>query len=91
MKLIMLLTIFDDYTNLHDNDKLLSFISVLTNQIFLAYLSTTAVAWFTLLGAFVVGLVKIILDWVPHDQIKAARSEYSAILVPYLKCFNHRH
>merc|ERR1719456_583845 len=46
---------------------------ILTNQIFLAYLSTTAVAWFTLLGAFFVALAKIILDWVPHDQIKAAR------------------
>ncbi|KAL5265542.1 hypothetical protein ACHWQZ_G006313 [Mnemiopsis leidyi] len=46
---------------------------MLTNQIFLAYLSTTAVAWFTLLGAFVVSLIKIILDWVPHDKIKAAR------------------
>jgi len=46
---------------------------MLTNQIFLAYLSTTAVAWFTLLGAFIVSLIKIILDWVPHDKIKAAR------------------
>jgi len=46
---------------------------ILTNQIFLAFLSTTAVAWFTLLGAFFVSLIKIILDWVPHDKIKAAR------------------
>lgn len=46
---------------------------ILTNQIFLAYLSCTAVAFFTLLGAFLTGLVKIILDWVPHDKIKAAR------------------
>jgi len=46
---------------------------VLTNQIFLFFLSTSAVAFFTLLGAFFVGIVKIILDWVPHDKIKAAR------------------
>jgi len=46
---------------------------VLTNQIFLFFLSTTAVAFFTLLGAFFVGFAKIILDWVPHDKIKAAR------------------
>jgi hypothetical protein len=46
---------------------------MLTNQIFLAYISTTAVAWFTLLGAFFTALIKIILDWVPHDKIKAAR------------------
>jgi len=46
---------------------------ILANQVFLAFLSTTSVAWFTLLGAFFVGLAKIILDWVPHDKIKAAR------------------
>jgi len=46
---------------------------ILTNQIFLAFLSTTSVAWFTLLGAFCAGLVKVVLDWVPNDKIKAAR------------------
>jgi len=46
---------------------------ILTNQVFLAFLSTTAVAFFTLLGAFFTGIIKIILDWVPVDKIKAAR------------------
>lgn len=46
---------------------------LLRGKMYLAFMFATSIAFFTILGALFVALVKMVLDWVPHEKIKKAR------------------